>query len=233
MDAPTLATDLHLCALDGLQRINRASAVVNQLFSPIRLFAKLRSASQPITILDVASGGGDVPIALAVAAKKAGISVQLTMFDRSEVAITRAKESADRAGVAAAVICGDVVNHDLPVTADVITCSLFLHHLTESETIAVLERLRLACRGLLLISDLRRCVSGIVAAHVACRVLSRSPIVHFDGPVSARAAWTVSELRAMAASAGMPNAEIRSVWPFRMLLQWEAISGTARERSTD
>lgn len=51
-------------------------------------------------------------------------------------------------------------------------------------------------------------------------VLSRSPVVHFDGPASVRAAYTPAELRALADQAGLAGATVRPVFPCRMLLTW-------------
>ena len=225
MDEPALPVDLHHAALEGLRRINAASGAAARLAEPLLKFAREHEAEhgshRPVTLLDVAAGGGDVPVAIVAAARAAGSTIRLTLFDRSEAALARAKETADRAGIDATLACGDVVNSDLPVSADIVSCSLFLHHLTQDQTVAVLKRLRSATNGLLLVSDLRRCVSGVAAAHLACRLLTRSSVVHFDGPVSARAAWTISEMQAMANAAGMADATIRAVWPFRLLLTWK------------
>ena len=218
MDAPTLEADLHMQALAGLRRINRVSGVASQLVKPVIAFA----GKKRVTMLDVASGGGDVPVNVAIAARAAGASIELTLFDRSEVALQRAIHTAENAGLSVRSISGDAVEGPLPGQFDIVTCSLFLHHLDDRQTVAVLNNLRSATRGLLLVSDLRRCVSGFVAAHVGCRLLSRSPVVHFDGPVSAHAAWTVAELQSMAARAGMRDAVVRRASPFRMLLRWEA-----------
>ena len=55
---------------------------------------------------------------------------------------------------------------------------------------------------------------------LGCRVLSRSPVVHVDGPRSARAAWTVTELRGLAERAGLAGASVERRLPCRMLLDW-------------
>jgi hypothetical protein len=112
--------------------------------------------------------------------------------------------------------------HELPPSSfDVLTNSLFLHHLAEREqVVGLLAQMRRIAVRRVIISDLRRCRSGLVGAWIGCRVLSRSPIVHHDGPVSVRAAWTVAELQGMAERAGMSGAKIRSVRPWRMLLEW-------------
>ena len=54
-------------------------------------------------------------------------------------------------------------------------------------------------RRQVVISDLRRSRSGFVIAWIGTRLLSRSPVVHYDGPVSVRAAWTIRELAGFAA----------------------------------
>ena len=52
------------------------------------------------------------------------------------------------------------------------------------------------------------------------RLLTRSPIVHVDGPLSVRAAFTVAEARQLAERAGLSGATIRRHWPQRFLLSW-------------
>jgi hypothetical protein len=73
---------------------------------------------------------------------------------------------------------------------DVVTCSLFLHHLTSDQATNLLMRMAAAGR-LLLANDLRRCVSGYLMAQLACRCLTRSPIVRYDGPQSVANAFTI------------------------------------------
>ena len=225
MDSPTIGEASHRQALAGLRRINRVSRTAAALLPAIVDFANRKNKSH-LRVLDVASGGGDVPVKLASLARDAGITVDLTLFDRSDTALRIADESAVRAGIAVKTITGDAAR-ELPADAfDVVTNSLFLHHLDETDTVAVLQGMRraadgLVSSGLVLVSDLRRSRRGVMLAHVACRVLSRSPVVHFDGPVSVRAAWTMSELQQLAERAGLADARVTRQWPGRMLLRWE------------
>ena len=103
---------------------------------------------------------------------------------------------------------------------DVITNSLFLHHIDAPTVIATLAALRDRTRRLLVISDLRRSAAGYAIAWASCRLLTRSPIVHHDGPVSVRAAWTIPELTQMAEAAGLTGATVKPSFPWRMLLTW-------------
>jgi 2-polyprenyl-3-methyl-5-hydroxy-6-metoxy-1,4-benzoquinol methylase len=184
-------------------------------------------------MLDVACGGGDVPIGVAGALQRAKIRVQLTLSDRSDVALEQAQRLAKDRGISAAALPADAVEALPRGEFDVVTNSLFLHHLERGEVVRVLGNMRKAVRsgGLVVISDLRRSRAGWLLAWVGCRVLSRSKVVHFDGPVSVRAAWTLEELGAMAREAGMGSARIERAWPWRMLVTWQQSAASSHDRS--
>jgi hypothetical protein len=112
--------------------------------------------------------------------------------------------------------------HDpLPDDYDVLLNSLFLHHLEEADAVLMLRRAAAATRRFLLVSDLTRGPLGLVLAYVGTRMLTRSSIVHFDGPVSVRGAFTPAELRSLANQAGLVNATVSRGWPCRMFLTWK------------
>ena len=70
MDDPTLDADEHRKALADLARINRWSGSTEVLWPAIRELS--RGISRPLRILDIATGSGDVPIALCQRAKREG-----------------------------------------------------------------------------------------------------------------------------------------------------------------
>ena len=84
----------------------------------------------------------------------------------------------------------------------------------------LLRRMGRASRCLVLVNDLIRSPLGYGLAWAGCRLLSRSPIVHFDGPVSVQGAFQVPEVRTMAALAGLDGVDLRRSWPERYLLCW-------------
>lgn len=219
MDTPGLPAPVHDRALAGLRRINWFSGTARTFLRPLLALAR-REALARLSLLDVAAGGGDVPVAVARAAAVRGIRVDLTLLDRSPTALAHAAAAADRAGLRCQTICSDALA--LPGQEfDVVTCSLFLHHLSGPERVVdLLAMLRRHASRLMLVSDLRRSVAGLAVAWVGCRALSRSPLVHCDGPASVRAAFTLAELHDLAARAGMEGAHIRASFPFRLLLTW-------------
>jgi 2-polyprenyl-3-methyl-5-hydroxy-6-metoxy-1,4-benzoquinol methylase len=220
MDAPDLDAEAHQEALAGLRRLNAAARAAAQLARPIRELAWTRKLAA-ISILDVACGGGDVPAAVATALRRADVDARLTLTDRSAKALAIAAEALRKAGFQAQVAAGDAPQNLPGGTWDFVTNTLFLHHLQRADAVATLRAMAQRARVAVVVSDLRRSTAGFLLAWAMCRVLSRSRIVHFDGPVSVRAAWTIQELRAMAAEAGMTGAVVRKSWPARMLLVWE------------
>ncbi len=221
MDDPALEPGLHAAALRGLARINVVSRAAWPVWRAIEpLAVRANEAGRSLTVLDIATGSADVPIALAGYAKARGLTLELHACDLSPRALGHAAQRAKQAGVTLRTFEADVTRGVLPGDFDVVTCSLFLHHLDEAGAAAVLAAMRAAARQLVVVSDLRRTRLGLVLATVVPRVLTRSPVVHTDAVLSARAAWTIEELGAMAARAGMDGCAIAPCWPSRMVLTW-------------
>jgi len=226
MDRPDLDPDEHRRALAGLRRINRVSRTAEQVLAPIIEMARRRNMKQ-ISLMDVACGGGDVPVGVAIAAAKLGLSIDLTLLDRSSTSVGQAADTAARAGIRCRTIEADILQaKDLPAV-DVVTNSLFLHHMEEPErVVAVLKKMGELARRMGVVSDLRRSRRGLIACWIGCHLLTQSRIVHHDGPVSVRASWTMPELTCFVARAQLKGARVESASPWRMLLTWERADDT-------
>lgn len=221
MDQPGLDEQLHAHALRSLSRINWISRTSAMIWRPIRKLAQEATLSRPLRILDVACGGGDVAIGLAQRANRAGIKVQVDGCDINPVAVEHARGSALRAGASqAGFFVHDALMTALPDGYDVVTCSLFLHHLNNLDAERMLRSMGTAAGQMVVASDLLRNRLAYLMAVVACQVLTRSPIVHVDGPLSVAAAFTVDEARALAERAGLEGATFTRYFPERFLLVW-------------
>jgi 2-polyprenyl-3-methyl-5-hydroxy-6-metoxy-1,4-benzoquinol methylase len=218
MDAPDMMGERHEAALRGLERINAWSGSTRILWPELARLARERG--RPITVLDAATGAGDVPIRLWHLARRAELDITLHGIDRSASAIDFAQRRANQRNANLRFSVADALNQSLPEDYDVVMCSLFLHHLSDEEAEAFLKRAAAAARCLVLVNDLRRCASGWLLAFAGSRVLSRSPIVHIDGPLSVRAAFTPAEVRDLAHRAGLTGATVTRSWPCRFLLTW-------------
>lgn len=216
MDDPGLDPAEHHRALNGLARINRWSRSTTILWPVLREVAN-RISGRPVRALDVATGAGDVPVGLWKRAKAAGVSVEIEACDVSPTALSHALVSAG--GAAVRFFRHDVLADPLPGGFDLVTCSLFLHHLSEPDAVTVLRRMKEAGTAVA-VNDLSRSRSGYLLVWAACRLLTRSPVVHFDGPVSVRAAFTPREALALAERAGLSGSQVEPRWPCRLLLTW-------------
>ena len=221
MDQPGLDAGLHAHALQSLSRINWLSRTSAIIWSPIRQLVLEASPRRPLRILDVACGGGDVALELARRAHRAGIAVHVDGCDISPVAVNYARDAAVRRHASnVGFFQHDALRNPLPADYDVVTCSLFLHHLDDHDAGRMLRSMAAAASQMVVASDLRRSRWGYALAWIACRALTRSPIVHVDGPLSVAAAFTLDEARKLATEAGLPGARVSRHWPQRFLLVW-------------
>jgi 2-polyprenyl-3-methyl-5-hydroxy-6-metoxy-1,4-benzoquinol methylase len=219
MDQPGLDRQAHVQALRGLARINRCSRSAAILWPAVRDLAR-QVAPAPLTLLDLATGGGDIPIQLWQRARREGLALHVAACDRSEQALEHAREQARARQADVSFFAWDALAGPLPRTYDVVVSSLFLHHLAEDEAVTVLRHLGQAARRLVLVNDLRRGTLGWLLAWLGTRLLSRSAVVHTDGPLSVAAAFTCAEARELAVRAGLDGATVARRWPFRFLLSW-------------
>lgn len=216
MDDPGIDPGEHDRALRGLSRLNRVSMADRPLWQRL---GRLASGRSVLRVLDVATGGGDVPARLHGRAVAADVPVHWWLSDISPHALRVAMERLQRAGARADGFVHDIVGAAPPGSYDVALCSLFLHHLNRADAVAALRHMAEAAPHVI-ISDLRRTRAGMVLAAGASRVLSRSLVVHTDAVLSARAAWTAREAADMASEAGVRDARVTPVWPSRFVLEW-------------
>jgi len=221
MDDPDLDAASHRSALAGLARINRFSNSAGVLWPSLQKVAA-EHPNRPLRVLDVATGSGDVPLALVQKAAKAGVKLEILGVDLSQVAIAEAEvrsELGRHENLRFEV--RDVLKPPLPEGFDAVICSLFLHHLEADDAVKLMKAMKHAAGRMVLINDLSRSRMNYLQVWFASHVLSGSPVVHVDGPRSVRAAFAPEEMRSFAEAAGMAGAKVEKRFPCRMLLSWE------------
>jgi len=223
MDDPGLDPAAHRHALAGLARLNRVSGSAAAVWPAVRRLA-LATPGRPVKVLDVATGSGDVLLDLMRKASRAGVALDAAGCDLSPVAVATATDATSRAKVPARFFAADVLRQPLPAGYDAVICSLFLHHLDRDAAVGLLGRMRAAGPRLIVVNDLARSAFNYAVVWVGARLLSRSPVVHVDGPLSVRAAFTPAELLAVADDAGLAGATVTPHFPGRMVLEWRAPS---------
>jgi 2-polyprenyl-3-methyl-5-hydroxy-6-metoxy-1,4-benzoquinol methylase len=220
MDQPGLEPGRHVTALRDLARINFWSRSAGILWPPLAALAR-QLGTERVGVLDLASGGGDIAIRLWHKARRAGLDFFIEGRDLSPLAVEYARAAATRQRADVSFQVGDVLRGPLPSGFDAVICSLFLHHLDNDQAVTFLRRTAEAAGRLVLVNDLARGWVGLTLAHVGTRLLSRSPVVHFDGPCSVEGAFTPAEALALAEKAGLARSTVARRWPCRYLLKWE------------
>lgn len=219
MDQPGLDPAEHERALAGLRRINGLSRCAAGLFKPIEALAREHPAAE-LTVLELACGGGDTAIDLARMAHRHRLNLRISACDLNPEAVRIARRNASRRGVEVDLSVANALDDPGSARVDVVYCTLFAHHLDPPEVIHLLGVMAARARRLVLLDDLIRSRLGFALAWMGTRLLSRSWVVHTDGPLSVRAAFTPEEILELAHRAGLDSAELQRCWPERYRLSW-------------
>lgn len=218
--SPALAANLM-----DLRRANRwfgGQSLVGQF-----LLRRMRNLppNTPLSLLDVGTGGGDIPITFLKWAAETNCQGWTVGLDRS-LAVTK---------TTARWIDLDVTNCPSLVLAqgdgcalpfadqsfDFVLCTLTAHHLGVSRIVVLLREMARVARRTLLVTDLQRSWMGLAGVWLLSHVGMRSPLTRHDGPLSVRRSYTVDEMTMLGRKAGLPDAVVRGHAPFRLSLIWD------------
>lgn len=226
MDDPSLSDAEHVAALQGLARIHRLTGTVGRFWRSIERLCRAQPTRQ-LSVMDVGCGDGLLLRKLARRADIEGLSLRLIGCDFSSRALERCQREATADNLSIELHQLDVTNDPLPQPADVIINSLFLHHFSDAQVIEILQHFRVQARKLIVIEDLLRTPLGYGLCWLGTRLLTRSHVVHVDGLLSVRAAFSMAEMQALLRQAGMSDANIYKHWPERFMVEWSPVAGEA------
>ncbi len=222
MDDPTLDYSSHAEALRGLGRLNLISTSAASLWAQIKPLAQQKQQqSKPLRILDIATGGGDIPVTLLKAAAADGVKIEIVGSDLSQSSIKYASQHALEKQVSVDFIQLDALQDELPPDFDVAMTNLFTHHLDPPDVIKLLIKMAGAAKQMVLVNDLVRSEMSYALVWLGTRLLSRSQIVQYDGPVSVQGSFTGTEFLQMAKEAGLEGCKIKPCPPCRQILIWQ------------
>ncbi|MCO8123796.1 methyltransferase domain-containing protein [Stieleria sp. TO1_6] len=216
MDQPDLPDGIHRNALIGLARLNRMTGIAGSMYRQLVRCA-LHSGRNTLRVLDVASGSADLPIAWAKRAKLSGLRLEMSTLEISGFAIEQQLRHANRANVSLNPIQQDCLNGNLPGGFDVITNSLFLHHLDEADTTRLLQKLVAAAGQRVVVCDLERSRLNLGLVIAGAQLVSRSHVVHHDAIRSVQGAYTLQEFRYLATRAIDAPVAARRILPCRFM----------------
>jgi 2-polyprenyl-3-methyl-5-hydroxy-6-metoxy-1,4-benzoquinol methylase len=181
---------------------------LNRYFGSYRLIEHflrrwLRAAGR-VSVLDLATGSGDIPRLVVDHARKVGTVVTVDAIDqqRSTVEIARSL-SADYPEIE--FRDADVFDFVPTRAYDIVMCSLALHHFAEPDAIKLLRRCCELSAKYVLVSDLRRGALATLGVYLLTALIFREPMTRIDGRRSAERAFSFAEFRSLAERAGWKN----------------------------
>ena len=195
--------------LRDLARINRLTGGAR--LSVRAIDALGGRAGAVASILDVGTGGADIPMRLLAGARRRGRELHVTASDsRDEVlAAARLARPAIARTPALELVVAD--GRALPwpdETFDVAHASMVLHHLEPDEVVTFLRELRRVARRGIVVNDLARGWWFWLGAWLLVQAFATSDYTRHDGPLSVRRAYTRTELQAFVAVAGLTPVSI-------------------------
>ncbi len=170
-----------------------------------------------LTIADLGCGGGDTLKLLAVWGRKNKMTLQLTGMDANPHIIEFARNNCrDYPEISFETV--DIFSHDFQQrTYDIVLGTLFFHHFHTTVLIDFFSRLKKQVRMGFVLNDIHRHWLAFHSIRLLTRLLSKSPMVKFDAPLSVLRAFTKKELVIIFANAGVEPIRIGWKWAFRWL----------------
>ena len=171
-----------------------------------------RVQSDPVHILDVGSGGGDLLRQIAKWARRRGIAVLLTGIDLNPHATRAAAEFTPRErGIA--WVTGDALAYRPEKPVDIVVSSLTAHHLEDEEIVMLLRWMEVTAGRGWFLNDLERSERSSRIFGRLARILGWHRFVRHDGPVSFRRAFRKEDWARLLAGAGIsPEAATVQRW---------------------
>jgi 2-polyprenyl-3-methyl-5-hydroxy-6-metoxy-1,4-benzoquinol methylase len=156
----------------------------------------------PVHIIDVGSGGGDLLRQIAGWARRRGTAVQLTGIDLNPYGARAAAEFTPKE-LAIAWVTGDALVYQPVKPVDIVVSSLMAHHLEDEEIIALLRWMEAAQLGWF-INDLERSEWSCRMFRWLGGMVKWHRFVRHDGPVSFRRAFREEDWVRLLAAAEVP-----------------------------
>lgn len=214
MDVAEEATPELECDLRNLASLNRRFGAYRAILGKLEPILR---RGQPLRILDLATGGGDIPRAVVRRARALHCPVSVTAVDRQAATIRIAEKLSD-GFPEIDYVRGDIVEFAPEQPVDVLMCNLALHHFEASDVIRILRRSRQMALQAVLVTDLRRSRLAQLAIIAVTELFYREPMTRHDARVSAARAFSFAELHRLALAAGWWGFEHRRCPFFRQLL---------------
>jgi hypothetical protein len=210
MDGDCSYEDFRSC-LRSLEQVNRWMLGYRPTMAWLKRLP--RGLRDPVHIVDVGSGGGDLLRQIAGWAQRSRIAVQLTGIDLNPYAARAAAESTPKE-LGIAWVTGDALLYRPEMPVDIVVSSLMAHHLEDVEVIALLRWMEATAQQGWFINDLERSAWSCRIFRWIAGMVKWHRFVRHDGPVSFRRGFRQEDWVRLLAAADVPL-ETATVEPWR------------------
>ncbi len=205
-------------ALDKIARINQLLGGNKVTLEGVKLLTKEQPKQAVIRITDIGCGNGDMLRTLADYAGRNGLNFILTGIDANNFTVQHACSlSAGYPNIS--YLCQDIFDPQYPLqTADIVLCTLTLHHFKDQEIIGLLRTFRNKARLGLVINDLQRSRLAYYLFKALCFAFRLNEMSREDGLVSILRGFKREDLHSYSKQLNFKDCLIRWKWAFRY--QW-------------
>ena len=202
--------------LRDLARVNIVTLAHRPTLAWLDRATRRRPRGEPVSVFDVAYGGGDMLRVIARWARRRRRPVTLGGVDLNPSAAQTARDASP--GLDLHLQTGDVLQTTPDPAPDYITSSLFTHHLTNPQVVEFLRWMERHARLGWIVNDAHRHKLSYHGFRAMGLVARWHPIVRHDGAVSITRAFTRADWLGLLAEAGVPG-RVRWRFPFRYCVE--------------
>jgi len=180
-----------------------------------------RENLREFSVLDIGAGSGELLRVIAKFARRQKRKANLFGLELNARSAEAILEGSKDFGEIKA-IRGDALRLPFAENSfDYAICSLFTHHFTDENIIAILRQMSHVARRKIFVIDLHRHRMAYLSYQLFCAAFRISPLVVEDGLLSILRSFKPEELQLLAEKANLQNISVERHLPFRLVLEAE------------
>lgn len=204
-------------ALEKIAWINKFLGGNKITVDAVRKIAQQHRSIEPLYILDIGCGNGDMLRTLAIMGAQEHRTFILKGVDANAHTISHAQQLSDN-DTNISYRCGDVLNDFETEPVDITLLTLTLHHFNDEQILGILAKAMTYTRKAIIVNDLQRNRLSYLLFSWMCKVFNLGAMNTQDGKTSISRGFKRSELMCLAEKLDIKKHTIRWKWAFRY--QW-------------
>ncbi|WP_432670801.1 methyltransferase domain-containing protein [Flavobacterium sp. SM2513] len=205
-------------ALDKIAKINQFLGGNKLTLKGLQKILPEKNSSQPITIVDIGCGNGDMLRKIAEYGIKNGYNFNLIGVDANDFTVNHASDLS-KTYLNISYLCEDIFKMDFStLKCDISLCTLTLHHFKDEEIIQILNIFKQNSKLGIVINDLQRSATAYRLFQILCVTFGLNRMSREDGLVSILRGFRKQEIIDFSEKLNFKKYSISWRWAFRY--QW-------------